>query len=1329
MAHKKEIIYYAESGEFVTLDNKPYIGPFHVMSSGIMMTGKTHTDDSEVIVLTKDRKSETAKPLQEPTPNTVLDENQTEYDLMPELINSPPIIIKSIGEASEPQVKPSSAAEQLDGNYMYQFPDGTVKVHAGTSIILRIDADQPKIFNVENGVLELKQPEEDLTYQWFVDGEVIVSDDIDYTLRAQRLLRGNALQIVNFIPRYAGTYTCIASNDVGSADGGSLNLEVYNSDVDSFFYTNLIKNPNGLSEDGALGIGGWESLTGKMTAKRLDPKTDGARDKRIVVDPMNPNFRWTQEMMNPKPYQLDGGVLQQNPLRNLQSYFTRERYDYRVNGGVGYTQMYQDIDVTDLHDFIRGSVYGVEGVTALISFYLGNAIWAYEPARPYLAPNERANPDNYWEGAARLSPQNFSKMGPGFVKEIAQVHFEEYNNNTRLPKQNGDPNPQIFTDPWNKRFSKYRGQIYYPGGEGMLLPDNPSSGGGVDHMLFVADELMPLQKDRYTYGQYAEFNRLIIPRLHPSTNKIRIVYTIKATGQLFFILNESTPLIKNQKGIYELPGWAGSWPANALSSNSDQPSNLPAVQKSPHEATKARFRTSLTYPDQNSQRFPKQSKSRAFATGFNVTLIPTGPAQQNQSAISSIHSINTRVQGLVPSPIEPEIFLPLDDGRRSLTVGFVMNVNNGRLDIQITEAKVSTDNNNDAEQVDYVPGLFPFDDNSNVTYLKSKTGGFRTVSELRHQEVYSGIVYPNVPKSSGPFCPIYLDDGPSNGQNEGDADRYVQLGAGSVPALRLIGNPGQSGYSINQAAAPIYRENIYTIPKPSRLEMYQRYRSQSADPLTMGESYTHWALQNKPLVVSDLLAAWKGLSGYYTNNTEDFTTTDIVWSKSSRFVVTIGVHDLTLSPDDEASLYSINSYYFDFEGDSVTIHKNRNTADNAVLPSFDDTELATEDELEKLQKTYASTSSSPFSPGYQTKKALIFNRDVDRIGNQLKARTNLNQPTDPAPVGSRRVFSYKRAKSVNMDPIIIPLSINSGDADSIASIQIPEELLVRSVSAGGLGVPQTTLDSSNLEAVNIVQAVNNILQAGTNLDSFTELEYNLQTSLKVLDAQIAVEREKVNVIPTQTDLNGPGSFTLGPKRFPSRLSAAGIASERLRWYDTLDFKLEPQAYSNKTLLPKVQAAIMAGIPQSSFLFASSDNVKHLQTRKPPSNTKTDALTILLYRKYYIEQVYNSLIAIGEWSEGPSTPPSLTSYVTLNKDIAETEARVFVDLSNDSPPLPKYKAVLYGVRPINAGTGETIATPLAGEVEGKDYTLEKITVANKNDTSTTSTQESKLPARK
>ena len=1058
MDHHQYPLYYAKEGEYVTLDGQPYIGPFHKMSSGILMTGKQHSISSTVIVSAKSKTS-TAPPLQSVSPNTTLNENETEYDLLPEIVNSPPVIIKSMAEASTPQVKPSVAAGTLDREYMYLFPDGATKVHAGVNITLRIEAEQPRILNVENGILLLKDSQQDLTYRWFVDGESIVSNDTDSSLRAARIIEGNSLTITNMIPRYAGVYTCVVSNDIGGTDGGSLNLEVYNSNVDSFFYTNLVTNPNGLAEDGTPSLDGWESLSGTMIAKEMSPKTIGNRDKRITVDPMNQEFHWTKEMMFPRPYQLDGGVLQSNPLSNIKTYITREKYQYGVNGGTNLAQIYQDIDLTDLREHIRGSIYGVSGVTAVISFYIGNAIYNYEPARPYLTPDERANDRNYYDGSARLSLENFVKMGPGFVKEIASIQIEEYSNETRVPSLGKDLRPITIQDPWNTRLTKYNNQIYYEGGENKTISDGPSGGGKADAHLFVADELFPTQLDRFTYGQYAEFQRVILDKLNPKTTKIRLIYTIKASEALSFVLNQlEVQRLNITDGIFEQPSWAGSWQSGELIRSA----NAPEQDDKPFSAIRDNYRSSLPWPDSAEQRIPKQSVSRAFASGFNITLIPTGSAQNNGSSVSRIYSRNTRVQGLVPSLINPNAlpFDPADTGIRDVTVTFVMDVGTNTLGIQMI-GRAPTSPQTTIEQIPYKAGLLPFDDNSEQVLLQGGTRDLRSTTIDGSIREYITVIQP----TNGITAPVYLTyTNPSE-------NSYVQLSnsgyfKGSISQESRV-NADLTITNLYIINAPAYPKQWYTLDSSDRLQIYNNTIENSNEPLTL--AYDYWATPNQPLRVQEYADSWN--SNSYSDTKNAFRWNNIVqeakvqWKNYSRFIMTIGVHNTRFDSNDPLSLHAIDSYFIDFDGFNAVIHKK--AGNGQVLPSLDVLEQLTTDQINIINSNSEQNSGITFSSEVYNFYTAVF-------------------------------------QNAQMAPIRVEVNEIAGNNNLVASIELPAVLLTNPRNQGGLNIPiASPPDASELPNVNVVDGTVEFIKNTPPNDVPSEIyRENLQKANEAIQPQI-----------------------------------------------------------------------------------------------------------------------------------------------------------------------------------------------------------------------------------
>ena len=143
------------------------------------------------------------------------DENQTVYDLLPVIINRPPEIIRPITEASQPTIKPYEVADAT-GDSMYLFPDGTVKINLGTSFTLNIDAEQPSVLNIENGIPKIIPSKTALVYKWKKDGEMVTTGDIVDTLYSSITINQGSLIFENIQPFHAGTYTCEITNDIGT---------------------------------------------------------------------------------------------------------------------------------------------------------------------------------------------------------------------------------------------------------------------------------------------------------------------------------------------------------------------------------------------------------------------------------------------------------------------------------------------------------------------------------------------------------------------------------------------------------------------------------------------------------------------------------------------------------------------------------------------------------------------------------------------------------------------------------------------------------------------------------------------------------------------------------------------------------------------------------------------------------------------------------------------------------------------------------------------------------------------------------------------------------
>lgn len=1002
MRDSKQEQYNAREGEFTTLTGDPYVGPYFQTPAGILVS-----INNETIVHVNGRLAATSPPINIPQLNTTLNENDTQYDLLPVRINNPPTIIRSMAEASVPKIKPAAMAGLTEEDCMYLFEDGAVKVHAGTTLTLQVEAEQPNTLNVENGELIIKPSQAELLYQWTFDGVPVSLFERDDSQRATKIVQGNKLIITNMIPKWAGLYNCIVSNDIGPTDGGSINLEVYNSDVDGFFYSNLVTNPNGLAEDGTLSTSGWESVTGEVAVASIARDTVGERDKSIITDPFNNNVNWTQEMMFPRPYQINKGILRNSSVTNLRSYFTRQKYQYAFNQGTTVMQIYQDIDLTDLEDHIKGSIYGVSGVGAIISCYLGMAIYNYEPAYPYITPDLRARSSNYYLGSARLSFQNYYKTGPGFVKERAYVDIEEYSIGERVVSMyNGSKqiNPIRIIDPWNSRLPKYDNQIYYQGGQDYLAPDGPSKGDNRDRHLWVADELFPTQDSRYTFGQYAEFNKVIINKLNPKTDKIRLIYTVESLGNLDYTIYDGGRDIHRQitNGILECPGWEGSW-------NSDTAENKEGstVERAVFSHIQANYKANKSWPDSIEERIPKASDSRALATGFNVSLVPLEVGRDNESVLKNTYTLNTKVERLVPSPIQNiPPYVAGDIGLRNLDITFRL-ANSTEMQIQLL-ATIPNLPQVGVAQVPYSPGLLPLTGNSIVKLPKAAR--ISNINNVNRSTNIRNISPQTIIKSTNALIsPYYI------------VSSVQLIGQGNISFIELDPKGVFKGERINitKMIAPRLPLNWYTIAREDRLAL--------ANEETPTLDYSKWAIPGKPLAYQQYLADWTTAyvagddRAYISYSEKAVEVRDALWNRASRFLITIGVHNTnvpantgeTVSVVNRDHLHAIDNYYLDFIENDVVIHKTPGLYGLEFLPSFD-----VEEEMPLNERGYLATSTTPIKP-------------------------------------SEDVILYKYdTTQVDMVPIVVPVSQASGDSSKVATFEIPTTLLTQARALGGLNIPQ-----------------------------------------------------------------------------------------------------------------------------------------------------------------------------------------------------------------------------------------------------------------------------------
>lgn len=672
-----------------------------------------------------------------------LDENQTTYDLLPVVINRPPSIIASITETSTPKIKPYSTANAT-GEYMHIFPDESVKINLGASITLKLEAEQPSIFNIENGIPKIIPSKVGLVYVWKKDGNIITSYTIE-SLQSTTTVDNGVLDFINIQPEHAGTYTCEVSNDIGTTVSEPITIEILNLDFDSFFYKNLVQNPYGKN-----GTDNWESTTSDLLTKPFSetPSQEFTRPTAMNL------FGYTPDMLHPRPYQIDTGVIKgfdmTKDLLKGGTFFTRTRYKFDKKGGTHLVRAYQDIDLSDIEWLIKGGVYGVEGVRAVFSCYIGNALDAFIPTDDLIDPTKRINSKSYLSTYPRISVENFLNSGPSYgCSGKVYVTVEEYDNETRLASRVIDAESGgiklktdrvLLNDPWNKRIGKYWTAKYYrkdQNGRDKYGLGFESNGDGTDMVLFTADELLPDMERRYTYGQYVEFNKVVFDKLNPNTTKIRITMHFETgDGRIF---ETYKPTLESSDEPYEFIGWQRPYKKHTFGlaePNDWTGAIVERIRKLPKNKGKEDLEIIPTSPD-----------PRGMVTALNLTLIPILTQDNNTTEYYTNQTLNLNDTPVatIPSGLQAgRGYDPYGTSTRRLNINFKFNVeptcnisNDDVITQQCTLEFGFTQTDPKTQQSSSYPldmqTLYPFGDNA-IMYIEGVTTPLKQGQELTAQE-------------------------------------------------------------------------------------------------------------------------------------------------------------------------------------------------------------------------------------------------------------------------------------------------------------------------------------------------------------------------------------------------------------------------------------------------------------------------------------------------------------------------------------------------------------------------------------------------------------------
>lgn len=503
-----------------------------------------------------------------------IDENQTTYRLFPYELNDPPIFTQNIFEASTPRIVSDLGYSPTKTDVMYRDEDNTVKVLVGSSFVFKVAAQQPNILNVENGIPLIFQPSADLTYTWFKDDEMIfVSEgelEADLEPRKDKLQQvDNELIFTSVSPRMAGQYTCVVANDIGESTSEVINLEVRNpkDPEDAFFKQNIIEN--GFARDDT---NGWTVVVGDATTGKFASSETDLELKR----PNTNIFGHSAGEIYPHPSNIKFEGIKNYKIASLLNedaqYFTRGTINHTINGGTRQAIMYQDVDLSEITDYISGRVYGCNGVRAYFGSIIGNALTRFIPTIDLVSPNLRYKPEYYYTGAPRISYENFILTGYGICDERVTITIQEYEGATRLPSivyRNGTTEV-VDAIQLTDTLSTLKNQLDRFN-EPVLPPTtNPiTTVEGIQYTPAPLTNSYPLQAQRYlniykelygnklenyySHGQYADYQDAIIRVLNPSTNKVRI--TIKFELNDWALHNEILPKFTSD-GILQMQTWS-----------------------------------------------------------------------------------------------------------------------------------------------------------------------------------------------------------------------------------------------------------------------------------------------------------------------------------------------------------------------------------------------------------------------------------------------------------------------------------------------------------------------------------------------------------------------------------------------------------------------------------------------------------------------------------------------------------------------------------------------------------------------------------------------------
>jgi len=545
-----------------------------------------------------------------------LNEDLTVYTLYPGLPAEPPVILREIGSYFRPiaEKKPNTYGIFVDEN-------NTITTIVNQDLQLQIEA-YSKI-DIVNGQVTTKIGEDELKYVWKRDGVVLQNT-------SRVTVDRNKINITEAKVLDSGTYTCEVTNDVGTTISDALTLTVQEPTSVAGLYENLVQNNNGAQQ-----LQSWTEVStkgGEITTRTYVNNSNNtvitgnpAKDSK-VRDYVYPDH-FNQVDLDRELNQLNDvdevatlqeaanrGATARSLLGNL-NYFTRTPITNYDQDGSKRVQLYQDIDVSDIQNYIRGAVGGVEGISIDFQCFVGNSISYFLNKKLQLppTPGNRVPVDTYGFQLQRPLPrlqENNAEFVEVRAEDYTKVYIEEYNG-ASLIKVHGPIN-----DPYRSRAIKNTavaadgrtyetGELTYEN-----APFNEQIGRTNNLYSYFADN--GIDPNKHSLGQLIFLRQLQIPKLDENTNTIRVKIVFEHEGFQQFEFDAPGDPVKrfNTNSILLMPSYTRDIATNK-SSNQDFVVNNYKFKKAavPQNPTPADV-------------FPLYGQPRHFATGFYLSASP-----------------------------------------------------------------------------------------------------------------------------------------------------------------------------------------------------------------------------------------------------------------------------------------------------------------------------------------------------------------------------------------------------------------------------------------------------------------------------------------------------------------------------------------------------------------------------------------------------------------------------------------------------------------------------------------------------------------------------------